>query len=127
MYTKKLISTKKSFFCPLFIFIFFLIFNSGYSQRSETSTNEITSDYRILNSTESYIELEFYPNYSSNLEFDQGIGTDRKYGSPDLKLRSFPVFFPGNSKNSVEIIDMKYEEIPNADVLPVPRYKKAEG
>ncbi|HMS33467.1 MAG TPA: type IX secretion system sortase PorU [Ignavibacteria bacterium] len=108
-------------FFQLIIFIFFL--NTGFSQKNESSVNTAVSDFRVLNSTESYIEIEFNPSYTSQTDFANSISNNSLYGSPDLKLRSFPLYLPGNSGNIVEIVDSKFEDVPNVEILPVPTLK----
>lgn len=68
---------------------------------------EVKPDFKILSSTSSYIELEYYPSvvseqklfsngeYFSTFEFLNGVDNDiTKSGSPDLKFRNFSVFLP---------------------------------
>ncbi|MBK8552039.1 MAG: type IX secretion system sortase PorU [Ignavibacteria bacterium] len=105
------------------LLLFFAVFNFAFSQTKDALDTDAKPDYKIINSTETFIELEFYPKYSSDVEFEQGTGYSSKYGSPDVKMRSFPVFFPGNSKNRVEVVDMKYDDIQSIEILPVPTYE----
>ena len=105
------------------LIIFILLLNTGFSQKNETIVNAPVSDFRVLNSTESYIEIEFYPSYKSQTDFTNSISNNSLYGSPDVKIRSFPLYFPGNSGNIVEIVDSKYEDVQNVEVLPVPTLK----
>jgi len=115
--------------CHLYIFnivlIIFLLSQSTYSQQLPTKEKQ-NADFRVLSSTESFVELEYYPQYTSNLNFANGVNSASKYGSPDLEYRSFPVFFPGKNSNRVEIIDSKYEDIQGTDVKPVPVYSKSK-
>lgn len=76
-------------------------------------------DFRIIGSTNSYIEIEFNPIYLSAFNF-VGAVSRSTVGSPDVKFRSFPLFLPGATNNRIEILDYKYEDIPNVDILPVP-------
>lgn len=110
-------------FIPLLLIITLLLINTGYTQKNSFVSNENTPDYKILNSTESFIELEFFPSYISQTDFVNSISNNSLYGSPDVKLRSFPLYFPGKSGNTVEIIDSKYEEVQNIEILPVPTIK----
>jgi hypothetical protein len=76
-------------------------------------------DFRITGSTNSYIEIEFNPIYTNAFDFIGAISRET-VGSPDVKFRSFPLFLPTAGNNRVEILDYKYEDIPNVDILPVP-------
>ncbi|MDQ3021884.1 MAG: type IX secretion system sortase PorU [Bacteroidota bacterium] len=113
---------------PLFSFAILItfIFIKTLPAQKNTERIDFTPDYKIINSTQSYIELEFYPQYNSDIDFMNSISNPKEYGSPDVKLRSFPIYFPTNSNNRVEIIDSKYEEVPNIEVKPVPVFKKSE-
>lgn len=123
MRLKFIIHSNRIFFLFLQLVFSFLILKAGYSQKNVVNNNAGNSDYRILNSTESYIEIEFYPSYVSETDFANSISNNSLYGSPDVKLRSFPLFFPGSTGNRAEIIDSKYEEIQNIEILPVPTIK----
>ena len=76
-------------------------------------------DFRITASTSSYIEIEFNPIYLSAFDF-VGAVSPSAIGSPDVKFRSFPVFLPGAVNNRLEVLDYKYEDVQNVDILPVP-------
>ncbi len=126
MNKKNIIISNKPVYYNLILIIFVLSLNSGFSQRIQEKSEVAVSDYKIINLTESSIELELYPKYTDDVDFEMGISNDSKYGSPDIKIRTFPVFFPGSSKNRVEIVDMKYEDIQNMEIKPVPTYKKSK-
>ena len=109
MRTKFIINSDRIFFVILLLAFSFLILKSGYSQKNVINNNPGSSDYRILNSTESFIEIEFYPSYVSETDFVNSISNNSLYGSPDVKIRSFPLYFPGSTGNRAEIIDSKYD------------------
>jgi len=120
------------------VFCFSVLFTEfTYSQRTEiaatdktteTSGSEIESDeeiidYRILNSNESFIELEFIPVFKNEIEFENSVSSLDSKGSPDIKYRAFPLFFPASGNNiRVEIMDASSSEEINSDIKPVPNY-----
>src|SRR4051812_37979032 len=78
-------------------------------------------DFKILASTQSYIEIEFTPQYiNSNFDFNNSQVNGKKYGEPDLRFRSFPVYLTSQINNKIEIVDSKFELVNNADVKPIP-------
>lgn len=79
------------------------------------------SDFKIIASTNTYIEIEFTPVYTGDgLNFVKGFSNTSKIGYPDVKYRSFPIYLPGPVNNRLEILDYKYEDVYNQDLQPVP-------
>ncbi len=114
-----------------------LISNSGFSQDKRSSDTRDTNpnkegsfipnpdipftDYKIIASTNAYIEIEFTPLYTGEgFNFVNGSSNTNKVGYPDTKLRSFPIFVPGPLNNRIEILDYKYEDLYGHDIQPVP-------
>lgn len=94
---------------------------------------EVKPDFKIISSNSSYIEFEYYPSgineqkmesngeYFSIYEFQSGLEKDiSKAGSPDLRYRSFSVFFPSERNNSLQIVDFDSKEVQNVNIAPVP-------
>ena len=92
-------------------------------------------DYKVISSTSSYIEIEFYPNFHasekitynnqtfSRIDFDFADAKGMKeFGQPDIRWRIFPIIFPSTDNNSVSIIDFDENDIGNFDLSPVPNY-----
>ena len=126
----------------IFVFILtaaisFNAFAQSQKQSNVQKTDNISKipeksipDFKIISSNDSYIELEFYPQYVnegqnnklSNGTFfgfkNENINGD-KPGSPDVRYRSFPVFLPSEI-NNIQIIDAKYSELNNTDLRPIP-------
>lgn len=108
------------------LILFILLIQKGYSQKQIPEIKPETPDFKIITSTETFIELEFTPVYSDNLDFTNSLSNSEKYGSPDVKYRSFPVFFPGKTRNTLQILDSKYEDIFSSGIKPVPNLKKSK-
>ncbi len=111
--------------------------NNTKQVRSNTD-NERTADYKVISSNSSYIEIEFYPNYEpqkkvnyngesfSEVNFENGIDKGIKSaGEPGLKSRLFPVILPGETGNTVTVIDYDVNEVTGFNLAPIPgvRYK----
>ncbi|RPI15041.1 MAG: type IX secretion system sortase PorU [Ignavibacteriae bacterium] len=91
------------------------------------------ADYKIISSNNSYIELEYYPQFIArdyiNYKGEQfsvvnfansiSLGTGNE-GKPDLKFRVFPIVFPSQENNSVTITNIEYAEINGINLAPVP-------
>lgn len=122
---------------------FLLILCSGpHSQvkntYSETNTNPVNflldgqnqPDYRIIASTGSYLEIEFYPKYIKpekikynneefiRLNFENGF-SDNNPGKPDILGRVFNVILPSEKGNSVSVVDYDINKAYNIDLAPV--------
>jgi len=96
------------------------------SRTNKSSKQEATvPDFKVLTSNQSYIEIEYTPQYTgSNYDFDNSQVNGKKYGEPDLRYRSFPVFLTSQINNKVEVIDSKFELVNNVDIKPIPTPKK---
>ncbi len=114
---------------PIFGFFIFVClcainaatFGSAFAQ-SEKKTSSVSKDFRILESNNSFVELEFIPQYKDNTTFENQIQELHRPGIPNLGLRSFPVILPVPQGNRIQIIDAKFEELPLAEVKPVPKH-----
>jgi hypothetical protein len=99
---------------------------SAFSQE-KTVKNDVLTDYKIIASNNSYIEIEYYPKYlNKNNDFYLALNKN-KPGEPDLKVRSFSVIFPSSINNTAEILDYRYSEEANIDISPVPHIKPANN
>ncbi|CAN5410026.1 type IX secretion system sortase PorU [soil metagenome] len=118
--------------------------NRSELNRSTTPKSPVVSskqdapvpDFKITGSTDSYIEIEFTPQYITanplNKSGDirqnfisflhENINGD-KPGSPDVRSRSFPVFLPSEI-NNVQILDAKYSDLSGLDIRPIPSFEK---
>lgn len=132
---KKIRSNTIYYYSPILFLLFSLILiRPLHSQKSERVTNqkvnqvskEVSPDFKILNSSAGGIELEFVPDYSDNFDFENSVSDINKYGSPDVKFRSFPVFFPDNKSYRVEVVDARYEEVAG-QIKPVPAFKNSKN
>ncbi len=101
--------------------------------KSPTDTRTVSSmkqessvpDFKIIASNQSYIEIEYTPQYEKNsYDFKYAQVNGKKYGEPDLRFRAFPLYFTSQLNNKIEILDSKFETIANADVTPIPTPKK---
>jgi hypothetical protein len=93
---------------------------------------ENKTDYKIISSNSSYLEIEFYPEsitdqkLNINVEsfdiydFENSFSNDIASGSPDIKFRIFPVALPSDFNNSVQVIDFDVKELKNINIAPVP-------
>ncbi len=140
------------------VFIFTIILGiscTAYSQSKDSkqsSVKDLTSqnkagqnvkqevnipDFKIISSTNSYIEIEFNPQYvaagpsSKNnsgtvFSFKNEIINGDKPGSPDVRTRSFPVFLPSEI-NNVQILDAKYTDITGLEIRPIPFLEKGSN
>lgn len=116
-----------------------LIFkNSGHNNSKQPGINdfmldEVKQDFRIIATGPTYLEIEYTPAGISENKFSFNgenfsvieflFGLDKPLnlsGSPDLKYRSFPVFFPSENNNTVQIIDFEMKEEQNVNIAPVP-------
>lgn len=82
-------------------------------------------DFKIIASNQSYIEIEYLPQYEKNTyDFKYSQVNGKKYGEPDLRFRSFPLYLTSQINNKIEVIDSKFETIGNVDIAPIPTPKK---
>jgi len=89
---------------------------------------ESTKDFKITVSNSSFLEIEFYPKYlSDSYDFENALRNSDKFGEPDIGFRLFPVILPTLKNNRVEVIDYKYSESFNINIIPVPTPKRANN
>lgn len=109
---------------------------STLNQNTVNLEPDKTSDYKIISSNSSYIELEFYPNFQpqekvkyngqefSRINFENGLDKDIKSaGEPDIESRYFPVIFPSQNNNTVEVLDFDVREVTGINLAPVPKFQ----
>jgi len=109
----------------LAVLILMVLTSTVYSQISKTvekNTEPVNlDDFKVLISTNNNLEIEYTPHYIDNIHFVNEIhNTSKDFGSPDLGYRSFPIFLPSDKNNVLQVLEVKYEEITNVDVPPVP-------
>ena len=125
-----MIAVKNKNIKHLLIFIFNLLILTSFShialgQRNEVSA-ESNSDFRITVSNESVIEIEFLPVFKNDYDFSNSQRSNITKGNPDLKVRSFPVFFPTDKAGRIEILESRFNDIQGVDVQPVPYFKLSD-
>lgn len=102
----------------------------AYSQSkkdTESAINYNIPDYKIVASTSNYLEIEFTPVYTEDVNFQNSSFNTTEYGKPNLGSRTFSFIIPGNKNNRVEILDSRYTEKSNVEVKPVPKPKRANN
>ncbi|MBX7041960.1 MAG: type IX secretion system sortase PorU [Ignavibacteria bacterium] len=99
---------------------------SARSQENKRSEEE-APDFKLIEANDSYVEIEYRPQFTDQISFKNKISETSKRGAPDVGLRSFPLILPGKAGNRLEIIDSRFEEFPNGDIKPVPRYAKDQA
>ncbi len=111
----------------IFNFSLFLVLASTllFAQKNDNRKLNFDSpvDFKILSTNNSYVEVEYIPKYTSATEFMNVVHNSSLIGKPDLGSRNFPVITPGNINNRIEIIDVRFEDLSNIDVKPVPTPK----
>jgi hypothetical protein len=145
---------KKAFYPVLALLLLFSA--SAYSQQDDvnnellknlrvsTSTdavddkiiNQPISDYKIIASNNSYIEIEFNPfyhkgekiNYNGQeytiISFENAIQYGLGYvGQPDLRMRAFPVIFPSMNNNTITVTDYEINNFKGVTIAPVANIK----
>ncbi|MGH2574773.1 MAG: hypothetical protein ACRDFC_03630, partial [Ignavibacteria bacterium] len=113
----------------------------GESKKSAEITNDFKemntdyADYRIISSNSSYIEIEYYPNYTEHkqlnygnerysvINFENYTEKSLQAGLPNLKFRSFPVILPSEKNNVLTVIDYDVNEAKNINLAPVPNVR----
>jgi hypothetical protein len=96
------------------------------NRKNITNANDFF-DYKVISSNINYLEIEFTPKYSDDLNFRDANHNSSNFGKPDLGFRTFNLILPVNNNNRIEIIDSKYTEKLNIDVKPVPTPKKSNN
>lgn len=85
-----------------------------------------SSDYKVTASNSNFFEVEFYPQYISNINFVNSDFDFDKKGSPGLGFRAFPLFLSSDKNCRTEIIEIKYDKVDNIQVKPIPYLKKGK-
>lgn len=108
-------------------FVFLIIFTSfSFAQQKSINSNSQNSgelDFKIISSDNASIIIEYYPDYISDYKFRNSSHSSNS-GKPDIGSRCFPLFLPTGKNNKIEILESKYNEATDVDVLPVPKLKK---
>lgn len=92
--------------------------NSANQNVNEPLKNVI--DYNIISSNAKGIEIEYFPSFDNSNNTINTLADVSHTGAPEVAYRPFPVFLPSRLQNTIEIVDVKYEEINNIDLKPVP-------
>lgn len=113
------------------LILFVLVSSFLYAQTDNKKSSNIhydsPEDFRIISSNNSYVEFEFIPKYVSSVEFLNAAHNFSSTGKPDLGSRNFSIITPGEVNNRIEILDVRYEDLSNIDVKPVPTPKKGNN
>lgn len=117
----------KTKFLNLLLFVFAGSMLFAQSDKKNNKNYDSPEDFRVISSNSSYVEFEFTPKYTSSVEFLNAAHNSSQTGKPDLGSRNFPVVTPGDINNRIEIIDVKYEDLSNVDVKPVPTPKRGNN
>jgi|WetSurMetagenome_2_1015567.scaffolds.fasta_scaffold10682_2 hypothetical protein len=111
--------------------IFSLIVSFTNAQTKSIKTNYFNSynllDYKVISSNNSYVEIEYIPQYSDDLNFRNSVHNSSNFGKPDLGYRSFSLILPTNKNNSIEVIESRFTDKNNIEVKPVPTPKKSNN
>jgi hypothetical protein len=107
-------------------FVLFIYVNPVFSQKAEQPPVKTTIDYKVITSNESFIEIEYYPEFKKDYDFSNSSGSNALKGFPDLRIRTFALFLPTLKNNRVEILDSKYEEVQGVEINPVPGFRKSD-
>src|SRR6478672_3007663 len=118
-----------------------LFFNQKPGQKeipNEHNNSFSNTDYKVISSNESFLEIEFYPSFKASseiiyngetfytLNFENGFSKDMRFaGEPDIKSRQFTIIIPSEN-NTVSIIDYDVKEISDINLSPVPGYTMAD-
>lgn len=124
------------------LWCFLLIFCSGSNSQVKNTVAEKDMypvsfspdnnqpDYRIIASTGSYLEIEFYPKYNKpekikynneefiRLNFENGF-PENSPGKPDIHRRVFNVILPSEVGNTVTVIEYDINKAYNINLAPV--------
>ena len=110
--------------------------NTGIVQSGTNPVSLKGADYKIISSTPSYLEIDYYPDFEEpgkikyNGEeysvINLGKGVDKGLqsgGEPDVKTRYFPVMFPGMNNNTVTVENYDVREVKGFNLAPIPQYR----
>ncbi len=100
------------------------------------NSDERQKDYKIISSSSSYIEIEFYPSFKprrniqyNNQSFDDfsvmnaSVINSSSAGQPQIISRFLPVFLPSVEGNSISVMDYDVNDISGINLLPVPGFR----
>ena len=101
---------------------------------------EPAAQIKVLRSDEQSFVFEYTPIYSSPRTITEGgmdmmildfpgsipVHTDTTIGAPDLRYATFPLGFPTEAGNAVQVIAADYEDVTNVVIAPVPNYRVRE-
>ncbi len=101
-----------------------------------TLVDENEPDFKIISSTSSYIEIEYYPSFQVRqqvkfngqsfdlINFKNAIENSiNKPGSPDIRSRYFALFLPSEDKNVISVIDFDENDVSGINLAPIPDYR----
>ena len=96
-------------------------------------------DYKILASNNSYIEIEFYPQYSQpekfiydnetfiRLTFENAkLNLIGNSGKPNIGSRVFSVILPSEEGNKVSVVDYDVRDANNINLAPIPTAQRKD-
>jgi hypothetical protein len=119
-------------YCPA-LFLLLLLMCVDQSRSQERTAARSAEDLRILQSDASGVTLEFIPAYQTPREIMVGGRPYRRFGfdhsllpeevlagAPDLPIRVALLEFPGESGNTVQVIDGQFADTTGIDVAPIP-------
>ncbi|MBN1632546.1 MAG: type IX secretion system sortase PorU [Ignavibacteria bacterium] len=81
---------------------------------------DIFSDINIVNNTNAFVEISYEPEYINNIIAKYSVVELSKTGYPQVTVRAIPVYLPSSLNNRVEILDIRYTEIRNIEIQPIP-------
>ncbi|MBI5216108.1 MAG: type IX secretion system sortase PorU [Ignavibacteriae bacterium] len=99
----------------------------------------IEKDFRIIKSDANGITLEYEPTSTEFLKVKFGVeefyrfrgadcypATEQSLGFPELFMRALPIRLMGADGNSVEVMNLEYEEMQNILLQPVPTFQQSD-
>ncbi|MBL8007129.1 MAG: type IX secretion system sortase PorU [Ignavibacteria bacterium] len=122
MIIEALFKTKRTVYFILAVIFSVVPENNLFSQLKDLPVQN-NIDYKIISSGESFIEIEYSPVFEGKSGFLNAADGNFPKGSPDIKVRSFPLFFPSGNISRAEITDSRYEEIQGTEISPVPVFR----
>lgn len=88
---------------------------------------DLFSDINVINSTNAYVEISYEPEYVNDIVSKYSVLELSKTGYPQVTVRAIPVYLPSSSNNRVEILDVRYTEIRNIEIQPIPDLTRKKG
>ena len=95
-------------------------------QQTQREYLQQTVDYNIISSDTKGFEIEYFPTFDNSNKTITTLADVSKTGAPELAYRPFPLFLPSPDNNRLDIVEVRYEEINNVDIQPVPQIKKGK-